>query len=325
MIEKEECNGITIIRKALFSKPIPRFLKPLFYVLWFYKGYKDCIKFNDINLIHAHGIILNGTLAFLVSRRLKVPFIISVHQGPFSTISANLLRRLWAKKILEKADIVLVVSKHLNNEILGSNIHPKRMIITYNPVNTDIFKIQDNVKKHNSIIFIGRLDNFKGAYKTVLAFSNIIEKIPEWDLVIIGYGEDEVPIKKYVADNITLKNKVKMLGQKEKEEIADELNKSAFLVFPSLHESFGLVIAEAMSCGVPVIVGNKTAPIEYVDEDCGLKIDAGDIQAISNAILKMTQMYNLYDPYRIREKVINRFGFANFGSRLNMIYSELLK
>ncbi len=325
LLANEKWDGIDIFRKALFTKPVPSFLKPLFYLFWFFRGYKDCIKFDDTKLIHAHGIILNGTLAFLISKKLNIPFIISVHQGPFSKISDNVFKRYWAKKILEKADSVLVVSKHLGNEIIGSKIYPKKLIVTYNPVNTEIFKIYEDIKKQKSLIFVGRLDNFKGALRTVLAFSSIVEKIPDWELLIIGDGEDGPAIRSYIATNNVLKCKIKLLGQREKEEIAIELNKSAFFVFPSLHESFGLVIAEAMSCGLPVIVGDKTAPVEYVDDECGLRIDAEDINAISNAILTMTETYSMYDAHKIRRKVVDLFGLVNFGSRLDLIYSELLK
>jgi glycosyltransferase involved in cell wall biosynthesis len=315
-----------VFRCNTFSFSIPSWLKPIAYLIWFYKGYRQILKICcDPDILHVHGVILNGTLGYLISRRLKIPLIITVHQGPFSIISDKYFVRLWAKKILEKADVVLTVSNHLRQEITESKIYPKDVRVTYNPVNTDLFRIQNPDAHLRNMIFAGRLDNFKGALRTVIAFSMISAQIPEWTLTIIGEGEDTGQINKFVSENSGLEKRVILLGQLQKKAISNELNKAAFLVFPSLHESFGLVIAEAMACGLPVIVGNKTAPPEFVDDECGIKIEAGDINALSGAILNMTQIFSKFDRQIIRNKVVERFGFDNFGSRLNSVYSELIK
>jgi glycosyltransferase involved in cell wall biosynthesis len=321
---QEDINGTRLIKSTLFDNNVPNFLRPLLYLFWFLKGYKHCIRFNQIDLIHAHGIILNGTLAYFVARKLKIPFVITVHQGPFSVISENFIFRTWAKIILEKADKVMVVSNHLKNEILTSKIKPRDIEVTYNPVNTGLFCIKPGRIREKKIVFAGRLDNFKGGFRTVKAFSIIAEKLPGWTLTIIGDGEDKKSIEEFISEKPELVNRIFLTGQISKEEIADSFNSSSFFVFPSLHESFGLVIAEAMACGLPVIVGDDTAPPEFVDDNCGLKIDAADINSITQAILQMSQSFNRFNPEEIRNKVVDRFGFESFGQKLDSIYSDLI-
>ena len=109
-----------------------------------------------------------------------------------------------------------------------------------------------------------------------------------------------------------------------KEEIAKELKKAAFFVFPSEHETFGIVIAEAMASGLPVIVGEETAPKEFVDKESGLLVPPRDVDAIASAMKFMIEHLSDYDSETIREKIVNRFGFEEFGKRLNQIYRKLI-
>ena len=82
-----------------------------------------------------------------------------------------------------------------------------------------------------------------------------------------------------------MREKIRMTGQLSKQEIAEEMRKAAFLVFPSERETFGLVIAEAMAMGLPVVVGDRTAPPEFVDEDSGILVDPSDVEGLQDLII----------------------------------------
>lgn len=309
---------------ALSEKKINYFLKPFYYVCWFYKGYKIGRCFKNINIIHAHGTILSGTLSWLLSKKLKVPFIITEHQGPFTMTSENFWKLGWTKFVMKRADAVLTVSHHLKSEILNSGIVPKKIIVTHNPVDTDLFKIKPDTKTKN-ILFVGRLDNFKGALRCVMAFNKIHQLLVNWQLTIVGSGEDEEPILTFLKNNTPLKKKVILRGSLTKEKIALEMAKADFFVFPSKHESFGLVVAEALSCGLPVIVGNTTGPVEFVNPSNGITVDTLNIEEISNAMLQLTKTYDTYDPKNIRNAIIDNFGFKSFGKKLTSIYQSFIK
>ena len=102
------------------------------------------------------------------------------------------------------------------------------------------------------------------------------------------------------------------------------MKKADFFIHPSEHETFGLVITEAMAAGLPVIVGNRTAPKEFVDNECGILVNPYSIDEIANGIEYMINNHQKYDRYLIRKKVVDRFGFQVFGKRLYNIYKGLL-
>jgi glycosyltransferase involved in cell wall biosynthesis len=319
----EENEDYKLYRFSVASKKIPFYLKPFFYLLWFMKGYQIGKTFKSIDIIHAHGTILSGTLSYLLSKKLKVPFIISEHQGPFTMTSDNFWKRNWTRLIMQKADVVLTVSQHLKQEILDTKIHPKQIIVTHNPVDTDLFKLKSN-HSFKTMLFVGRLDNFKGALRCVKAFEHIHQKYSDWKFTIVGNGEDYQPIVKYLASRKELESKIKLKGELSKAQIAIEMQHADFLVFPSKHESFGLVITEALSSGLPVIVGNTTAPKEFVDAENGVLVPYNDIAAIAKAMEDMITSLNTYQSQEIRAKIVLKFGFESFGKKLVNIYKSLI-
>ena len=320
-VEKNE--DYELYRFSVTSKKIPFYMKPFFYTLWFMKGYKIGKTLKSIDIIHAHGTILSGTLSYLLSKTLKVPFVITEHQGPFTMTSNNFWKRHWTRLIMQKADAILTVSQHLKQEILNTHIHPKQIIVTHNPVDTDLFKLKSNLS-FKTMLFVGRLDNFKGALRCVNAFEDIHEKYNDWKFTIVGDGEDYQSIVNYLASRKELESKIKLKGQLSKAQIAIEMQHADFLVFPSKHESFGLVITEALSSGLPVIVGNTTAPKEFVDVKNGILVPFDDITAITKSMENMIDSLNTYHSQEIRAKIVLNFGFESFGKKLVNIYKSLI-
>jgi glycosyltransferase involved in cell wall biosynthesis len=237
--------------------------------------------------------------------------------------SENLWKKNWTKYIMQKASAVLTVSHHLKQEILNTSINPKKIIVTHNPVDTELFKLKET-KLNKTILFVGRLDNFKGALVSVKAFDSIYKENKDWQFTIIGDGEDYLPITQYLDLNPELKTRVHLLGQKTKIEIAQQMQVSDFLVFPSKHESFGLVITEALSCGLPVIVGNTTAPKEFVDNENGLLVNYNSVEEIAMAMQKLINSHSSYNSQEIRNKIVGNFGFESFGKKMADIYNSII-
>lgn len=317
-IEKE--GHSRVYRYCLSDKKIPFYLKPLYYILWFYYGYQTGKRLEKPDIIHAHGTILSGTLSWLLSRHFKVPFIITEHLGPFSIISKSFWKRNWTRFTMKKANAVLTVSHHLKSEIEQSQIFPKKIIVTYNPVDTNLFRLKDDISLKKNMLFVGRLDNFKGALRCLQAFDRIHSMFPDWKLTIAGDGEDMPAIQSYLSEHHDLNQRVKIIGHLQKSQIVSFMHQADFLVFPSRHESFALVVAEAMSCGLPVITTNQTAPREYVSETEGILVSPDDVNEIAAAIQNMITHISNYSQAGIRQSVIHQFSFDVFGQRLYEIY-----
>ena len=315
-------NKFKLTRVVVCNRNLPKWTKPLLYLKWFWKGYQYGITFKSTNIIHAHGLVLNGLLAYFISKKLNIPFVVTEHTGPFSRISQHPILSKIARFVGKKADKVLVVSEHQKQEVLKLNIPENKIIVTYNPVNDIVFKPKPENILFNKIAFVSRLDEFKGGLRTLKAFHQLLSTHPDYELKIVGEGEEKVAIENYIEEN-QLQNKVKMKGLLTKAEIAKTLKTVDFLVFPSCHETFGLVVAESLCCGVPVVCTNQTAPKEFVNETNGILVNPDDINAIYEGMLQMIKNYNKYNSSNISEETSKKFGITTFGNKLTAIYQEL--
>lgn len=97
-------------------------------------------------------------------------------------------------------------------------------------------------------------------------------------------------------------------------------------VMTSVYEPFGLVVAEAMAAGKPVIVTNVGGMPEIVG-DAGLTVDARDVDALAEAMLKLLKDEELRRKLgeKARERIEKSFSAESVGERLVQIYGSLLK
>ena len=106
--------------------------------------------------------------------------------------------------------------------------------------------------KEKRLISIGRLSKEKAPEDLVKIFNILVKKHPDWHLDIIGDGNEREKIENYLKKH-NLEEKVTLHGFQNKEYIDYYLHKSSLYVMTSLTESFGIVLLEAMSHGLPCV------------------------------------------------------------------------
>lgn len=309
-------------RVILTDKKVNALMKPFKYFTWFKEGVKLGVAYSDTTIIHAHGAVLNGTLAYLIAKKLNIPFVVTEHTGPYSRILNSWVKSKISKFVFNKAAKVLVVSEHQKNEVLKLGIPSGRVEVSYNPVNTEVFKVNPITDSKN-IAFVSRLDEFKGGLRTLKAFHKISTTHPDYQLTIVGEGEEYVSIENYIKGN-NLRDKVTLKGTLTKSEIAGVYAASSFLVFPSRFETFGLVVAEALSAGLPVICTNQTAPKEFISDENGILVQPDNVDEIAAAMEQLINTRSDYNANEIHQQIEDRFGLINFGKYLIGVYREVI-
>lgn len=104
--------------------------------------------------------------------------------------------------------------------------------------------------ENTRLISVGRLSKEKGYIDLLKVFKRLSIDYPDWTLDIVGDGSERESIENYIKDN-ELEDKVKLHGFQGKEYIDKLLNQSSIYLMTSYTESFGIVLIEAMSHGVP--------------------------------------------------------------------------
>jgi glycosyltransferase involved in cell wall biosynthesis len=144
----------------------------------------------------------------------------------------------------------------------------------------------DNVLRFFSI---GRLLHWKGFHLGLRAFAKA--NIPNSQYVIVGKGPDRVRLEK-LAQSLGISDRVRFTGALPRKEGLAEMQRADVLVHPSLHDSGGFVVLEAMDLKMPVICLDLGGPAVCVDETNGFKVAARSteqaIDDIAVAMLKLT-------------------------------------
>lgn len=139
--------------------------------------------------------------------------------------------------------------------------------------------------------YVGRLEYDKGVFDLILSLHQIQNKI-KYQVVIVGYGSIKNKIEEYIKLH-HLDLQITLEGGIEQNKLGAVYNNIDVLIFPSKRESesLGLVGIEAMACGTPVIGTNIGGIPSYLkNEYNGLLVPVGDIDALSNAIIKFAQL-----------------------------------
>ena len=160
----------------------------------------------------------------------------------------------YAKKIIKSCknlDRLVLVSNSLQKFYDDKMRNYKCRCIYIPNVIEDIPKNSSSLKNKN-LISVGRLSKEKGYSDLLEIYNEIHKKYPDWKLDIIGSGSEEEKLSNYIKKN-NLESSVTLHGFQQKEYIYDHLTKSSIYLMTSYTESFGIVLIEAMSVGVPCI------------------------------------------------------------------------
>ena len=134
--------------------------------------------------------------------------------------------------------------------------------------------------ENKTIVSIGRLVAPKGFHLLIQAFALLKEKFPGWSLFIYGKGIEHESLNKMIKD-LSLQNNVFL--EKPSEDVEKILLDSSLFVSSSLYEGFGLVLVEAMACGVPCVAFDcECGPSDIIRDGVdGFLVETGNIRLLA--------------------------------------------
>ena len=141
-------------------------------------------------------------------------------------------------------------------------------------------------------VAVGRLVPVKGFNLLINAWEKVAVSHPEWTLEIWGDGPEREPLERLVREKGLEKN-VLLCGSTGK--VREKLLQSSMLVFSSLFEGFGMVLVEALACGVPCVAFEcPCGPRDVISpEEDGLLIPPGNTDELARAIVRLMEQPEL--------------------------------
>jgi len=286
-----------------------------------YRFIKDeILKQKKIDIIHSHLSYPGGFLGTIIQQKRKIPAILTEHSR-IKSYFRSWFHKQCVKYALRKTTSIIAVSRALSEEIISFCHRPVTVI--HNIVDIDKFGLKKN--KSGEIInigFLGSLKNNNKGLDILLKSVSLLEK-KDFFLHIGGNGVLLGDFKK-MAKDLDIDSKCKFYGEISQNEIADFYSKLDLFVLPSRYETFGIVLIEAMACGIPVIATKCGGPQEIVTPSTGMLIPKDNIEELKSAIISISENIGSYNKEAIRNYAHKYFGQEVFVERLSDLYQEIL-
>lgn len=255
------------------------------------KALEKLLETEDIDIIHGHYLFPAGAAAVEVGNEHGIKTYVTAHGSDmFEVYKKQPIMRSTIKNVLKKADCVLAVSNALRHEIIATGVEgiSDKTRICWNSVDIDKFSPKENnsFRQENGltdkpiVLFVGNLIKRKNV-ESLLEAKKIANS--DYYLVIVGDGPLFKKLKKTVVDD----NIRDVIFTGSRTDVENIIPSCDVLVLPSLSESFGLVLIEALACGKPVIGSNVGGITEIITDDVGLLVNPNKISSIASAIDKV--------------------------------------
>jgi glycosyltransferase involved in cell wall biosynthesis len=323
-IEKDQALTQGIVTYRLWRRPSPLPRLSLLLYLWsvlraFQKIKKD--GFSP-NIIHAH-VYVSGVAAAIIGKLFKIPVAVTEHWSIFPRKALERSEIVKARFAFQSAGAVLPVSRSLQKAIEECGIKANFHIVP-NAVDMSLFSPSgrrgNGVKQ---IIYVGNLIPTKGIPEILEILAGIKDR-GDWQMHIFGQGPMEKDCKEIAAAS-GIKDKIVFHGFQPKSAIAPLMRECDFMLHPSLGETFGTSIVEAMACGLPVVAFDVGALRDTVSEERGILVPLGDKVALQKAVELMLDRCRDYSRDRISRYANENFSYAAVGKKLHDIYSQLIR
>jgi len=241
--------------------------------------YMEHVSYLEPELIHVHAPGLSGLEGLRLAEKLNVPTIGTFHSKYYddflrvthSDILAT-LGSLYVADFYKRCDEVWTVSEDAV-ETLHSYGYKDEIAIVQNgtDIRTPSPKFEKaarhnfNLGKEPILLYVGQIDYKKNLRRILEAAALLKSHGRSFQLVFVGQGQDREKLEEYAIE-LGLEN-VLFTGQIGEQELLDGLYMAASLfVFPSLYDTYGLVVREAAVMGTPSVVVQNTAPAEVITD-----------------------------------------------------------
>lgn len=241
-------------------------------------------------------------------------------------------RKAFKKRAFLEMDKFLAVTKQAKEALVAEGCFSGKITVLRPGVDLKVFrpqriKVYKNIRRAGGLkpLFAGRLVAEKGIWELVRVFGRISKSVPDLQLVVVGNGPLREKVEEYCR---TLDLSVTFLGQVAYEDMPKIYSLADIFVHPVVgsdtwQEQYGMVLVEAMACGVPVVAVDNGAVAEVVDKG-GLVVGAGQLEKTLVSLVKRPFKRQNLGKAGLKTAMA-KYDRDKYARELERIYQEILR
>jgi glycosyltransferase involved in cell wall biosynthesis len=238
----------------------------------------------SIGLLHAHFGLPDALVVHRQAERAGLPFVVTLHGDDAFKV---LPRRDWiggaVRRAVTAASAVICVSDAMARAVSTTvDVEP---IVIPNGYDDGLFK-RSELERSLGLLFVGNLVPTKNLPMLLRSYARVRSDIG-MPLTIVGDGPLRASLAASAA-SLGVADSVRFLGVQGRRQVADLMARAAALVLPSLSEGWGVVVAEALASGTPVVASRVGGVPEILaSDDGGILVPPADEDALAAALIEI--------------------------------------
>jgi glycosyltransferase involved in cell wall biosynthesis len=300
---------------------------PLLKISRFWKIFHQIIKTIDsFDVVHLNKIYPFGIFAFHLKRKFKKPYIISEHWTAYQIPNVKQIgffQKIVSKIITKNATYVCPISDHLSKSMQQFGLQGNFKTVA-NVVNTIVFCPQ---QKENNLFTILHVSSLNDKQKNISGMLRVVKKLQETNVDFIwkfigGTSDEILELMSKLNINTT---KVEFIPHVSQIKLATHLQQANVCVSFSNYETFGIVMAESIACGTPVISTNTGILNELKSEEFFKIIPLKDEDKLFQELLNYQKNPKIYDSKKMNSFISEKFSVNVIANEFSLLYEKALK
>jgi len=294
------------------------------------------LRKQEFDIIHSHEYFNFCSFQSAIASRTKnCPLVITQHNDQLPLPLLNRLGYLLDTITIGKCSVfeakkIIALSNDIKLHLMDMGITDEKIELIPNAVDSTFFSPDSENLLQTKwgmsapvVLFVGRLVAEKGVGFLIQAFHEVVKKIPDAKLVIMGKGPKETELKN-LQRRLQTRN-VFFIGRVENRFMPNVYVGCNVVVAPSLREPFGNVVLEAMACGKPVIgsyVGGMKDTI--VHGETGYHVPPGNTKMLRDFLLKLLsdERLSVRLGKNARRRVLENYDSKIVAKRVERLYKD---
>ncbi|UII23070.1 glycosyltransferase [Fulvivirga ligni] len=278
------------------------------------------IHSGKVDVIHAHINYPAGVIARELSKKFKIPYILTEHMAPFPQkyhldASGKMLPEI--AESMRDASKLLVVSNYLKEQI-DASVPGCNIEVVPNFINTPTDTLFTKESK-TTFCYANSIAKKKGIEELIRAWALVDQ--PNCQLKIAGSGPDLAAMQE-LSESIGSKNPIIWMGELSKKEVLELMQTSDCHILTSKLESFGVSYIEAMAAGIPSIAAPFGGPLDIINPGTGRLVKDLSAEAIANEIKWFIQHKDQFKADEIKAHFSNFYSSEALVPRIMQIYQS---